>query len=214
MDTKVTRSEYVARFQGAPLQNHRQAEALKTAHDIRKFEIELYWKRATYFWTFIAAALGGYFLLQQGSESAFESTYVVSCLGFVFSLAWYLVNRGSKSWQRNWELQVDLLEDEITGPLYKTGLNRYTNRLRDLTAGYHFSPSNINQLLGLFVTVVWLGLIARTLLLADAWPTARIWTTGVMSALTVVFCVLFWVKGRTRESDLPLEVRPRMRTYE
>ena len=32
-------------------------EALKQAYEIRKFEIELYWKRATYFWTFIGAAL-------------------------------------------------------------------------------------------------------------------------------------------------------------
>jgi len=28
--------------------------------DIRKFEIDLYWKRATYFWAFIAASLTGY----------------------------------------------------------------------------------------------------------------------------------------------------------
>ena len=33
------------------------------ALDIRKFEIDLYWKRAAYFWTFIAAAFGAYFLM-------------------------------------------------------------------------------------------------------------------------------------------------------
>ncbi|TQP38712.1 hypothetical protein FLM09_19635 [Vibrio cholerae] len=31
--------------------------ALDYALDIRKFEIELYWKRATYFWALIAVAL-------------------------------------------------------------------------------------------------------------------------------------------------------------
>lgn len=34
--------------------------ALEHALDIRKFEIELYWKRATYFWTLIAATFAGY----------------------------------------------------------------------------------------------------------------------------------------------------------
>ena len=31
--------------------------------DIRKFEIDLYWKRAAYFWAFIAATFAGYFAL-------------------------------------------------------------------------------------------------------------------------------------------------------
>ena len=125
-----SRSEYLEHFSGEPLRDSRQTEAFRLAHDIRKFEIELYWKRAAYFWTFIAAALAGYFVLQQrGTGDSFDSAYIVTCLGFTFSLAWYLVNRGSKSWQRNWEAQVDLLEDEITGPLYKSEINRFTGRL-------------------------------------------------------------------------------------
>ena len=32
-----------------------QKAALNRAHEIRKFEIELYWKRATYFWLLQAA---------------------------------------------------------------------------------------------------------------------------------------------------------------
>ena len=38
----------------------KKEKALDHALDIRKFEIELYWKRAAYFWTFIAATLAGY----------------------------------------------------------------------------------------------------------------------------------------------------------
>jgi hypothetical protein len=217
-----TRSDYLALFKDpAPSSGEasvtappRQVEALKTALDIRKFEIELYWKRATYFWTFIAASLAGYFLLQQrANDDSFDSTYVVTCLGFVFSLAWYFVNRGSKSWQRNWEIQVDLLEDEVMGPLYKTGLNRYATEFSDITAGYPFSPSNINQLLGLFVTVVWLGLIARTIMLAHWCHASHFWTAWVMSILTVLTCVAFWVKGRTTESDQPYSIHHRARSY-
>ncbi len=187
------------------------------AHDIRKFEIELYWKRAAYFWTFIAAALAGYFLLQQrvteGSFDSIYSIYIVTCLGFTFSLAWYLVNRGSKSWQRNWEMQVDLLEDEITGPLYKSEVNRYSNRLWDLTAGYHFSPSRINQLLGVLVTAVWLGLIVRTLLMAEWSDPSHKWTVAAMSGLTVLACAAFWFWGRSSEATAPIRVHHSLRAH-
>ncbi len=37
--------------------------ALERAIDIRKFEIDLYWKRAAYFWTFIAATSAGFFAI-------------------------------------------------------------------------------------------------------------------------------------------------------
>ena len=38
-------------------------KAFEKIHDIRKFEIDLYWKRATYNWTFIAAIFAGYFTI-------------------------------------------------------------------------------------------------------------------------------------------------------
>lgn len=58
----MNKQEYVEAFKGkVPLSAKLRTEkALELALDIRKFEIELYWKRATYFWTFIAAAFGGY----------------------------------------------------------------------------------------------------------------------------------------------------------
>src|SRR5205085_3893705 len=76
-------------------------EALKYALDIRKFEIELYWKRAAYFWTLIAASFAGYFALQNVDPAKRNepSIFIITCIGFVLSFAWYLVNRGSKYWQ-------------------------------------------------------------------------------------------------------------------
>ena len=64
----MTPEEYRARFaepqtprtQDASKEADTQAGELAFAADIRKFEIELYWKRATYYWTFIAAAFAGY----------------------------------------------------------------------------------------------------------------------------------------------------------
>ena len=151
MNEKTTRSAYIENFVGDGAAPERQKEALKQALDIRKFETDLYWKRASYFWTFIAGMFAGYFLLTKDPVHAFEPAYTVACLGLTFSIAWYFVNRGSKAWQRNWEIQVDLLEDEIMGPLYKSALNRQHFDLWDITAGYPFSPSKINQILGVFV---------------------------------------------------------------
>ena len=96
----------------------------KSAHelalDIRKFEIELYWKRTTYFWTIIAATFAGYFALSTAKNINNGLVFMVSCIGLMLSLGWYLVNRGSNYWQENWELHVDSLENDITGPLFKT----------------------------------------------------------------------------------------------
>ena len=208
-----TRAEYLKHFEGEVPENTRQSEALKVALDIRKFEIELYWKRAAYFWIFIAATLAGYFLLQRDNNDSFDSIYVVTCLGFTFSLAWYFVNRGSKSWQRNWEMQVDLLEDDIIGPLYKSEVSRYNNKFWHLTAGYHFSPSRINQLLGVFITVVWLGLMARTLVLAEWTRSSNVWTAGGMSTLTLVVCASFWFAGRSNDSTKIRAIEHSLRVY-
>lgn len=90
MPRDVSRQQYEADFADGANPNGKRREALKEARDNRKFEIELYWKRATYFWTFIAAAFTGFFLLQ--ADNNFDLTYALACLGFIFSLAWHLVN--------------------------------------------------------------------------------------------------------------------------
>lgn len=94
--------------------------------DIRKFEIEMYWKRATYFWTIIAITFTGYFALASVNSFPFKNAFslLLSSMGSVFTLSWFLVNRGSKYWQENWENHLDLMENGITGPLYKTVLSR------------------------------------------------------------------------------------------
>ena len=41
----------------------RRREAYNLAHEIRKFEIGLFWQRATYYWAFILAAFTSHFAL-------------------------------------------------------------------------------------------------------------------------------------------------------
>ncbi|PIQ25137.1 hypothetical protein COW64_16285 [bacterium (Candidatus Blackallbacteria) CG18_big_fil_WC_8_21_14_2_50_49_26] len=143
----------------------RAGRALAYALDIRKFEIELYWKRGTYFWAFIAAAFAGYALTYKATAPDPWLSILFSALGLVFSFAWYLVNRGSKFWQSNWERHVDLLEDMTLGPLYKVVAVTADNSAGNpLTSPAQFSVSKLNQVLSVFVVVVWLLLFARSLL--------------------------------------------------
>jgi hypothetical protein len=151
---------------GQPSDQKKAEAALQHALDIRKFEIGLYWQRATYFWALIAAAFAGYFAILAAehmteADKSFNA-FVIACLGLIFSLSWFLVNRGSKFWQENWENHVDMLEDGITGPLYKTILHRpkNTNPLsRAIEGPAAFSVSQINQWVSLFTLVIWLCLI-------------------------------------------------------
>jgi hypothetical protein len=138
-------------------------EALRFALEIRKFEIELYWKRGTYFWAFIAVAFAAYGVTTR-AEGPAESwlASVFASLGLVFSYAWFLVNRGSKFWQENWERHVDVLETEVLGPLYRTvSVSQECIDGNPLTSPGQYSVSKINQILSAFVGAVWVVLFLR-----------------------------------------------------
>ncbi|MDG0889348.1 RipA family octameric membrane protein [Paracholeplasma manati] len=134
-------------------------KALSVALDVRKFEIEMYWKRATYFWVFISVTFAAFFMVLSDTTLSTEPIYpvLVSFVGTVFSLSWYLVNRGSKYWQSNWEHHVDLLENFQLGPLYKLTIDN-NNKFDDWTKSYPYSVSRINITISLFIFVVWIFL--------------------------------------------------------
>lgn len=134
--------------------NTKPKNAYEVATDIRKFEIDKYWQRTGYFWAFIASVYGAYFAVlinmykieKTDKIPTFEHGYlplvVLSALALFFSFAWYLANDASKHWQKNWEAHMDLLEDDITGALYKT-----------FTAEKSYSVSKINILASKVISV-------------------------------------------------------------
>ncbi len=141
----------------------KKEKAFERAHDIRKFEIELYWKRATYFWAFIAASFTGYFVMLTSKDIYFQEQYLflIESIGFIFSLGWFFVNKGSKHWQLNWEKVIDSLEDDITGPLMKNNIQNH-NSFWSLILSYRFSVSRINQIISFFITFIWFLLMIQT----------------------------------------------------
>ncbi len=163
----VGRDNYLSLFNGESAdEKSKIAKAFNTILDIRKFEIELFWKRTTFFWTTNAAILAGYFSIFP-KDSAIDENRVkimvsLGCLGFLFSLGWYFANRGSKFWQQNWEKHLDCMEDDIVGPLYKTTIvtEYYRDKRRNLLlSAYPFSVSKITMYLSLSLVLFWLILI-------------------------------------------------------
>ena len=76
--------------------------SLERADRVRDIELDLYWRRATYFWAFNAGAFAGYFALRASSPIPYDSLIIVSCLGLhgkltmegiiiIFSIAFLII---------------------------------------------------------------------------------------------------------------------------
>jgi Flp pilus assembly protein TadB len=187
--------------------------AFAQVSDIRKFEIELYWKRAGYFWALIAVTFAGYFAMVSievaGEPVQFLLSGVAAATGLVFTFAWYLANRGSKFWQENWENHLDLLEDGVTGPLYKTILER--PELEDayekfVTGPLPLSVSRVNQRISIYVVFVWLFLAAFSVCMTvtssvDNVEKVLVASHAVVMLMAIAVCCLMWRKSRTYRGD-------------
>lgn len=186
------KDQYYERFNLSGKKDDSLLIAFEKINDIRKFEIELYWKRTAYFWALIAMVFAAYFsFISIGKTIEYRRIYLtlISSMGMVLTFAWLLANKGSKFWQENWENHLDLIEDKITGPLYKTILQRPEKedainlksegvRKSDfITKPKAHSVSKINQLVGAFLFIIWLGQIIwvlseeliRGIYLSDYW---------------------------------------------
>jgi hypothetical protein len=117
-------------------------------------------------------------------------------VGLVFSWAWFCANRGSKQWQENWENHVDFLEDGVNGPLYKTIIRRSeASGLIKKAEGFlwgskNFSVSKINQIVSLFVALIWILLIVKVLLPLDLSIADLDWFRTSVLVLTGLACLL------------------------
>ena len=127
-------------------------DALNRAHEIRQFEISLYWKRSLFFWGFVLTLFGVLGLMLTAKKPTSLTDFmpvVIAPLGFFTTCAWYYVEKGSKAWMANWELHIDYLEDGITGKLYKTRLWLNGKRYN------FFSASKITQTVIFAFGVFW-----------------------------------------------------------
>lgn len=168
--------------------NKREARksALDRAHVIRMFEIELYWKRATYFWVLQAAVFTAFGLIWKEADASKWGLIpaALGCLGVLTALAGWLSSLGSKFWQANWEHHIDMLEDEFEGRLHKTA---WVGPM-----GVRWSVSGVNERLGSFFVVFWGFVVAvavnRVLSGKILWGFV---CSGADSERTTLFLLLF-----------------------
>jgi len=169
-------------------------KAYKIANDNRKVEINNYWKRANYFWLFQASVYAGYFYsITVENDKYFcknpEIIVGVTCLGFLTAFAWYLSNKGSKQWLESWENHIYELEEDITGPLYKTTTNEKT-----------WSVSKINELVSLFSVIVWIILGVKTVQIFFGYPLAFVAYFLAIALIVSVF--YFFGKGLVKPKKI------------
>jgi hypothetical protein len=131
----------------------RASKLLDRAHEIRRFELDMYWRRAAYFWAFQAVSFGGVgLLIKDGAGPAHNFLFLaLSIVGALTALVGYLTAIGSKFWQENWESHVDLLEEAVGERL---------TRIIITEGGRRFSVSKANKNLMLLFTVGWSVAIA------------------------------------------------------
>lgn len=186
----------------------RAQKALDRAHDIRKFEIELLWKRAAYvatFQTLLFAALGLSFYsdnndafdISSNSASPMTSIFqLIICIAGVFtSYFWRLINKGSKFWHENWSNHIDFLENQYEGRLHKTVLHDEEKRLP-------FSVSRVNIAISTVFFAAWCFLLVFILddifnfldsfTFQDTVAESFVWTIP-LSLVIVIVATLFWL---------------------
>lgn len=169
---------------------------LEIIHDIRKFEIELYWKRATYYWTFLITVFSAYGLSYKidDIEILYKIRSMVICIGFTISYGWLLVNRGSKFWQENWEKHLAFFENYIIGNLYKMTLEN-TNIFLKLWESYPFSVSKINIFINIAIIIVWV------ILYIIHFDKSQIFISCISIVAVIFFLVFMTMLSKTSFND-------------
>ncbi|HLP56853.1 MAG TPA: hypothetical protein VK151_17580 [Fluviicola sp.] len=191
--------DFQKRFDGESIKSETKLhKAYEKAWDARKFEIDNYWKRTTYFWAFQITSFTAYLAVL--NSDSYNSTppknpeilYCIISFGFITSLSWVLINIGSKFWQRHWEKQIDMLEDQVTGPLYKTIYAYKTTKT--------FSVSKINEMISRFFTVIWtvLGIKYGFDNLTFAGTYKDIAYVEIIVTLVILYFVLAMFRGHGR----------------
>lgn len=123
--------------------------------ELRKFEIENFWKRTLFFWGTIAIVLAGYF------KADLNDKYLVfiSFLGIIYNLIFSLSIRGSKFWQEHWENVAIVYENSLDFSLLKTqtsNLIDIKNKTQFITYPYRFSVSKLTMLLSDITVLLWI----------------------------------------------------------
>lgn len=183
------------------LDHKKLEEAYEKAHHIRKFEIDMYWRRSAYLWTIQAAALAGlagvgisaggmaldcsgpWYQLFPGQcasdRVSFLALVAIWLFGLFSAFIWFWMMKGAKFWQNNWERHVDYLESQVSGNLYKTYLVEPGKQFEK-----PYSVSKLNQAMAGFMIFLWVfvGIVVAVIMIENT-----LWQVMVVLTVAAVF---------------------------
>lgn len=123
--------------------------------ELRKFEIENFWKRTLFFWGTIALIYAGFF-----KTDLKDYQIIIPLIGLLFNIIFSLSTRGSKYWQEHWETMAAVYENELKFDFftYETkGIIRKKSK-SFFTRPYRFSVSKLTMLLSDLSVLLWIFL--------------------------------------------------------
>lgn len=184
-ESQQQKREPLAPLQTAGCYGHQDAEILKYAADLRKFEIERFWTRSIIFWGFISATLVAFGVAKDFPRLQTLAAYY----GLLCSIAWSLQNRGSKYWHESWEQKVEAVQIKVLGTdLFS---NKEPIKMRKGLFGpwlqaRRYSSSRLLMILSDASCLVWLSLLWAPLAIDRAAPFdfLKILTVGVAALLS------------------------------
>lgn len=123
--------------------------------DLRKFEIENFWKRTLFFWGTIAIIYAGYFKAEIGLY-----LIILPLMGVLFNLVFSFSIRGSKYWQAHWESMASEFERNQGFELFGTDkMDEIAGWEKSrFTKPYRFSVSKLTMLLSDLSVILWVFL--------------------------------------------------------
>lgn len=170
-------------------------EAYDKAHVMRSFEIDLFWKRAGYCFTIIAALIalcGGLIsaYIKEGEEKFLFVILFISFVGVIFTiLSEFMVSAG-ESWKKNWELHISMLEPLFSGHIYSTHLVSNRSRL---------SITRITSSFFLVMYACWLGII-----IFITGENDRLFFPLLVCVITVVLFIIKYTLSKNKAQEVLL----------
>ena len=179
------------------------------ANKARAEEAELFWKRANYFWLFVAANLATYGLLWRVDDGAagqvvtsfWHYRMIVAALGLVGTFCWVLANLGSRWIFHKWLTIVRLVEGRMTDlPLYRVENDEKTSIRNDEPQWHQFSSTRLAVFFGWIMCVVWGVLVVSEMLDVNSLFSDKV-SFGLCALLAaVVACYLALTLTRSKRT--------------
>lgn len=184
---------------------HQPEDFTSKLHDyttrILENEIELFWKRSSFFWLFTGSAFVGFGVLWDKADK--DLPLAIACFGLICSLSWTLANRGTKYWQYVWEQKLKSVQRAALGRLiYFEGVSR-SDPAGPIWGASRYSVTKLAIALSDFSVLIWLTLGVKASPLMQARPWEYVPIVLVLGTILYALAILVGTRSSSRDELLP-----------